>query len=120
MHIIVIFHLLFHHHSKRAALCVVTPYTIQRLLCVMNGCYCDTGTKQRPLWPSQTIQASQANIHWLLCCLEHSGLIILHPYCLRMWVGYDGVQVTAQQRYGCQSPLYPLFYCVLCGIVLCR
>jgi hypothetical protein len=56
------------------------------------------------------------------CCVAQgcSSLAILHPYCLRMWVSYDGVQMTAQQRYGCQLPLYPPFYYVLCGIVLCR
>jgi hypothetical protein len=55
------------------------------------------------------------------CCVVQgcSGLAILHPYCLRMWVSYDRVQATAQQRYGCQSPLYSLFI-VLYGIVLCR
>jgi hypothetical protein len=41
-----------YHHSKRAVLCIVMPYTIQRYLCVTNGLYCDTGMEQRPLWPS--------------------------------------------------------------------
>jgi hypothetical protein len=31
-----------HHHSKRAVLCIVTPYMIERLLCVTNGHYCVT------------------------------------------------------------------------------
>jgi hypothetical protein len=55
------------HHSKRAVLCVVTPYMIQRSLCVMNGCYCVTGMDTRPLWPSRTTWASWTNIQGLLC-----------------------------------------------------
>jgi hypothetical protein len=64
------FFLISHHHSKRAVLCIVMPYTIQRFLCVMNGHYCVTIMITRPLWPSQTTWASQANIHGLLCCLR--------------------------------------------------
>jgi hypothetical protein len=57
------FLLFTHHHSKRAVLCIVMPYMIQRLLCVMNGHCCVTGMELRPLWPSQMIWASRANIH---------------------------------------------------------
>jgi hypothetical protein len=50
----------------------------------------------------------------------HSDLAVLHPYCFRMWVGYNGVQATAQQRYGCQSPCTHRSIVLYRGIVLCR
>jgi hypothetical protein len=55
------------------------------------------------------------------CCVVQgcSGLAVLHPYCLRMWVGYNGVQVTAQQRYDCHVTLYSLcivYYTVLFSV----
>jgi hypothetical protein len=103
-----------HHHSKRAVLCVAMPYMIQSFFCVMNGCYCVTIMIQGPcglLGLHGHLRLTYAD-----CCVVrgHSGLAVLHPYCLRMWIDYNGVQVTAQQRYGCQSP------CTHCSIVLCR
>jgi hypothetical protein len=51
------------------------------------------------------------------CCVAqgHSGLAILHPSCLRMWVGYNKVQATAQQGMVVMSPLYPhsIVYCMI-------
>jgi hypothetical protein len=54
------------------------------------------------------------------CCVVRgcSGLTILHPCCLRVWVSYDGVQATAQQGVVVMLPLYSLsivllWYCSL-------
>jgi hypothetical protein len=56
------------------------------------------------------------------CCVAwgHPSLAVLHPYCLRMWVGYNGVQATAQQGMVVMSPLYSLSIVSLYSIVLCR
>jgi hypothetical protein len=56
---------------------------------------------------------------YISCCVARgcSSLAILHPYCLRMRDGYDGVQATTQQRYGCLVTLVLLvslcYYTVL-------
>jgi hypothetical protein len=99
---------IFHHHSKRAVLCVVMPYTIQRSLCVTNGHCC---VEQGPY--SLLGLYGDLGLTYTDCCVVqgHSDLAILHPYCLRMWISYNGVQATAQQRYGCQLP------CTHCSIV---
>jgi hypothetical protein len=114
------FFIIFHHHSKRAVLCVVTPYMIQRHLCVTNGRYCVIIMIQGPY--GLLGLHGHLGLTYLDCCVVRgcSSLAILHPYCLRMWVGYDGVQATAQQEYGCQVTLYSSFYCTIQGIVLCR
>jgi hypothetical protein len=101
-------HFVYHHHSKRAVLCIVTPYMIQSPLCVTNGRYC---VKQGPYGLLGLY--GDLGLTYTDCCVVRgcSDLAVLHPYCLRMWVSYDRVQVTAQQRYGCQLP------CTHCSIV---
>jgi hypothetical protein len=109
-----------HHHSKRAVLCIVTPYMIQRFLCVTNGHYCVTIMIQGPYGLLGLHR--HLGLTYMDCCVVrgHPGLAILHPYCLRMWVSYNGVQATAQQRYGCQSPCTHCSIVLYKGIVLCR
>jgi hypothetical protein len=52
------------------------------------------------------------------CCVVqgHPGLAVLHPYCFRMWINYDGVQVTAQQRCGGRLGTPILVYEVLFSV----
>jgi hypothetical protein len=79
----------------------------------MNGCYCVTIMIQGPYGLLRL--HGHLRLTYLDCCVAwgRSGLAILHPYCLRMWVSYDRVQVTAQQECGCQVTLYSLFYCTI-------
>jgi hypothetical protein len=111
---------LFFHHSKRAVLCVVTPYMIQRLLCVMNGRYCVMIT--RPLWPSWTTQASQTNIQRMLCCLR-----ALWSSCSTSLLSWDVgwlQQGTSDSttKVWLSVTLCSQIYCIVLykGIVLCR
>jgi hypothetical protein len=108
------FLIVFHHHSKRAVLCIAMPYMIQSLLCVTNGRYCVTSMVQGPY--SLLRLHGHLGLTYTNCCVVrgHSDLAILHPYCLRVWINYNGVQATAQQRYGCQLP------CTHHLIVLCK
>jgi hypothetical protein len=96
------------------------PYMIQRSLCVTNGCYYDISTEQGPY--SLLELYGHLRLTYTNCCIVwgHSGLAILHPYCLRMWIDYDRVQVTAQQRYSCLVTLVLLvslcYYTVLFSV----
>jgi hypothetical protein len=56
------------------------------------------------------------------CCVVwgHSGLAVLHPYYLRMWVGYNRVQMTVQQGMVVMSPLYSLSIPLQYSVVLSR
>jgi hypothetical protein len=73
------FFIVSHHHSKRAVLCIVMPYTIQSSLCVTNGHYCVTDMIQWPLWPFRTHRVSRADTQLRCVGTVYSDLAIPRP-----------------------------------------
>jgi hypothetical protein len=86
------FFIVSHHHSKRAVLCVVVPYTIQRFLCVTNGHGCVTFTNTIALMAISDLSGISGHNTMVLCW--HRVLRSSHSTSLsftqRTCVGYDG------------------------------